>query len=131
MLLQKSTANLVAFGGHKLNTTGKASIQCQYRGKQYTIEFKVIDQDVPCILGLSICIEMNVVQRIDTVDEQTDAIYEKYSNVFDGLGCINNIQYHINIDQTCKPVIYPPRRVPVTLKLKIQDELKRTEKRKG
>ena len=38
------------------------------------------------------------------------------------------IQYHINIDQTCKPVIHPPRRVPVTLRPKIQDELKRKEK---
>ena len=127
MPLQKSMANLVAFGGHKLNTAGKASVQCQYRGKQYTIEFEVIDQDVPCILGLDTCIEMNVVQRIDTVDEQAGAIYEKYSDVFDGLGCINNIQYHINIDQTCKPVIHPPRCVPVTLRPKIQDELKRME----
>ena len=83
---------------------------------------------MPCILGLDTCIEMNVVQRINTVDRQAGAIYEKYSNVFDGLGCINNIQYHINIDQTCKPVIHPPRHVPITLRPKIQDELKLIEK---
>ena len=48
----------------------------------YAIECEVIDQDVPCI-------EMNLVQRIDTVDEQAGAIYEKYSDVFNRLGCMH------------------------------------------
>ena len=50
--LQKSTANLMAFGGHKLATCDKAIISCQHNGKQYHIEFEVLDQDVPSIFGL-------------------------------------------------------------------------------
>ena len=94
--LQKSTANLVAFGGHKLNTCGRAVIQCHYGGNHYTVEFEVINQNVPCILGLNTCIDMNLVQRIDAVDDKTNELYQRYSDVFDGLGCITNIQYHIN-----------------------------------
>ena len=40
--LQISTTNLVAFGGHKLNTSGKAHIQCTYKGHCYDVEFEVI-----------------------------------------------------------------------------------------
>lgn len=96
--LQKSTGNLVAFGDHKLNTVGKASIRCQYKGSQYTIEFEITDQNVPCIIGLDTYIKMNLIQNIDVVDDKTSAIYEEYNDVFDGLGCITNVRYHINID---------------------------------
>ena len=45
-----------------------------------------VDQDVPNILGLHACIEMNLVQRIDTVADDTNEVFEKYSDVFNGLG---------------------------------------------
>ena len=122
--LKVSTANLVTFGGHKLNTSGKAHIQCTYKGHCYDVEFEVIDQEVPNILGLNTCIEMNLVQRIDTV---ANDVFEKYSEVFSGLGCIANIQYHINIYPSHKPVVHPPRRVPVKLRPEVQEELKRME----
>ena len=83
---------------------------------------------MPCIIGLDTCIEMNLVQHIDIVDDKTNAIYEEYSDVFDSLGCTTNVQYHINIDQTFKHVIHPPRHIPVTLRPKIQDELECMEK---
>ena len=35
--------------------------------------------------------------------------------------------YHIKVDPTHPPVIHPPRRVPVTLRSKIQEELARME----
>lgn len=46
---KKSTANLMAYGGNRLTTCGKATILCQYNGKKYNIEFEVLDC---CILGL-------------------------------------------------------------------------------
>ena len=113
--LQISTGNLVAFGGHKLNTSGKAHIQCTYKGHCYDIELEVIDQDIPNILGLHTCIEMNLVQHIDAVADDINEVFEKYSDVFNGLGGITNIQYHINIDQSHNPVVHPPRRFPVKL----------------
>ena len=70
---------------------------------------------------------MNLVQCIDTVADDTNEVFEKYSDVFNGLGCITNIQYHINIYQSHKPVVHPPRRVPVKLHPKVQEELKRME----
>ena len=50
---------------------------------------------------------MNFIQRIDTVADDTNDVFEKYSEVLNGLGCITNIQYHINVDQSHKPVVHP------------------------
>ena len=77
---------------------------------------------------MNTCIELNLVQRVDHIDDEANELFEKYTDVFDGLGCITNVQYHINIDQCHKPVIHPPRRVPVKLRPKVQDELKRMER---
>ena len=68
--LQKSTANLMAFGGQKLATCGKAIIPCQHNGKQYDIEFEVLNLDVPSILGLPTSMKLNLIKRINAVQEQ-------------------------------------------------------------
>ena len=130
--LLKSTAKLTAFGGHRLLTCGKAIIPCTYNGNQYMIEFEVIDQSVPCILGLPTTIEMNLIHRVDTFDtketpDHLTTVYDHYKDVFKGLGCISDVLYHININPSCQPIIHPPRRVPIKLRPKIQKELSRME----
>ena len=127
--LQPSSASLVAFGGHKLCTCGRAKIPCQHKDDHYLIEFEVIDHDddVPNILGLVTCIEINLVQRIDTVSKDHVTLFEQYYDVFEGLGCITDVRYHIRTDPTKTPVIHPPRRVPITLHPNIQEELARME----
>ena len=129
--LQKSMSKLTAFGGH---TCGKAIIPCEYNGHQYMVEFEILDQEVPSILGLPTTIEMNLVRRVDTLDTVMDGrdpvcteFFDYYSNVFAGLGCISDVLYHINIDSSCQPVIHPPRRVPIKLRPKTQEELQRME----
>jgi len=54
-------------------------------------------------------------------------LFEQYYDVFDGLGCVKDVRYHIRIDSTKVPVIHPPCRVPITLRPKIQEELTRME----
>ena len=130
--LQKSTTKLVAFGGHRLVTCGKATMLCQYNGKKYKVEFEILDQDVPSILGLPTAIKLNLIKHIYTIEEQTtpdnnSEFYEKYEDVFDRLGCVSDVLYHIDVDPSCQPVIHPPRRVPVMLRPKIQQELDRME----
>ena len=47
--------------------------------------------------------------------------------MFDGLGCITDILYHIDVDPSCQPIIHPPRRVPIKLRPQLQEELERME----
>ena len=81
--------------------------------------FEVIDQDVPNILGLSICVELNHVKRLDVINTKTSDIVDLHSNVFEGLGCIAGGSYHIKVDSNAQPVVHPPRKVPLTLRPKV------------
>lgn len=71
---------------------------------------------------------MNLVQRIDVLNSQTADVLEKYKDVFEGLGHITKVTHHISLHQGSKPVVHPPRRVPVTLRPKVRQELARMEK---
>ena len=93
--LQPSSDNLIAFGGHKLHTCGKAKIPCQHNDNHYLIKFEVIDHPAPNILRLATCIDMNLVQRIDTVNNHV-TLFDQYYNVFEGLGCIRHKLPHTN-----------------------------------
>ena len=126
--LRPSHARLMAFGGAKLNPCGKTTISCRHKDKQYAVEFEVVDQNVPNILGLKACTEMNLIQRVDAIDNQIPDPFSKYSDVFEGLGCITNVVYHIEVQQDSKPVVHPPRRIPVTLRPKVREELNHMEK---
>ncbi len=72
---------------------------------------------------------MGMVKRIADVSpiiSSTD-MFNDYSDLFDGKrGCLP-VQYHITVDPTVKPVIDPARRVPVTLKVKVKEELYRMQ----
>ena len=118
LLLQKSLARLVAFGGQWLSAYGKATTICQHKGKTYHVVFEAIDQDVSNILGLLAWVELNLVQRLDAINTQTNNTVDLYSDIFEGLGCITGASYHIKVDSNAQPVSCTP--TPVTLHPKVQ-----------
>ena len=54
-------------------------------------------------------------------------IYKQYSDLFQGLGCLLD-DHTIKVDSSSFPVVHPSRKVPVSLKEKINEELDRAEK---
>ena len=107
----------VSFVRQRLQTCGKATVLCRHKHKCYSVDFEVIDETVPNILGLQTCTEMNLIQQIDAIKNYTDLL-ESYSDVFEGLGCITDIVYDINVDQNTLPVVslnsssYPTTQTP-------------------
>ena len=53
-------------------------------------------------------------------------ILTEYADVFQGLGCMKG-KLHLEVDPSVKPQIMPPRRIPLTLKDKVREELDRLE----
>ena len=125
--LLKSKTKLVTFGGHKMKACGKACITCEYKEKYTIIEFEVVKEDVPNVLGLRTCKEMKQVQRIDSISTAPSDMLDEYKDMFEGLGCITDTTHHIKINKHSKPVVHPPRRVPVTLRLKLMDKVNQME----
>uniref|UniRef100_A0A3P9J671 ribonuclease H n=1 Tax=Oryzias latipes TaxID=8090 RepID=A0A3P9J671_ORYLA len=123
--VSRSYSKLVAYLGQKIQTKGKIVLKCQYKDKNYDIEFEVIKNKAPAILGGESCEEMGLVKRLHVLETENDILNE-YEDLFTGLGCLPGL-YHIKTDPDVSPVIHAPRKVPVALKDKIETELKRME----
>ena len=89
------------------------------------LEFILVEQDLPPILGLKSCLELGLEQRIYSLKEES--LESEYADVFEGLGEISGVQRKIKIDPNATPVIQPPRRVPVALREPLKEELQRME----
>ena len=90
------------------------------------LKFLLVEQDLPPILGLKSCLELGLVQRIYSYKEES--LESEYADVFEGLGEIRGVQHKIKIDPNANPLIHPPRRVPVSLRELLKEELQRMEK---
>ena len=100
------------------------------------MKFHVIETEVPSVLSAQTCKEMGLLARIHSLQQHdfperpTDldqSILVEYPDLFQGLGCLPG-EHTIKLDPSVPPVVHPPRKVPVSLKEKIKDELDHMEK---
>ena len=62
----------------------------------------------------------------DTSNLDVNEILKKYEDVFDGIGCLEGA-YRIKIDSSVTPVVHPPRKIPLTQRENVKEELDRME----
>ena len=56
------------------------------------------------------------------------AVFSQYKDIFEGTGCLPGT-YNLKTDQSVKPVVHPPRKIPVALRDRLKSELENlTEK---
>ena len=104
---------------------GKVSLFCEYKGKLTLLEFILVEQDLPFILGLESCLKLGLIKRIYSLEEELPET--EYADVFECLGEIKGVQHKIQIDPNATPVVHPPRRVPIALREPLKEELQRME----
>lgn len=94
----------------------------------------------PPILGLSTCQDLQLVERTDRKSDIHSVVREQshnqdlskskltsdYEDVFKGLGKFEG-QYHIELNPDVKPIIHPPRKIPFSLQLRLQETLRKLE----
>ena len=51
-----------------------------------------------------------------------ESLLEQYPQVFEGIGCMPG-NHHLTIDLSVKPVVHPPRKIPLSMKGKVEAEL--------
>jgi hypothetical protein len=90
------------------------------------LEFQVVDVKSKPILGLMACQKLDLIQRIDVVQ---DATLTQFADVFQGLGNMEDT-YTIRTDSSIQPVIHAPRKVPAALRDQLMKELQRMEAEK-
>lgn len=131
---RSNTSSLVAFSGHRLAVLGQVSVVCSCNNKVQELTFKVIDMDIEPILGIKACLTLNLISRVEVNSvsrgqENTGAINvlkglsSSTDNIFEGLGCIKDFVYDMDIIPNAKFDIIPPRKIPYALRDQVKAEL--------
>ncbi|XP_060079959.1 uncharacterized protein K02A2.6-like [Ylistrum balloti] len=129
--LQPCKTPLRSYSGHQIKCIGTTHMMCSYQNKpEQKVQFYVVDMNAQAVLGASTCQELGLIKRIHSI--QTSAgkvpagIDEGFEDLFSGLGCLPG-EHSIKLDKSVTLVVHPPRRVPISLRDKVKDELDRME----
>ena len=74
---------------------------------------KILDADINATHNERIDVSPNV---------RSDPILTEFSDIFTGVGCLE-VNYSIQLDDGFRPVVHPPRKVPVPLRDTLKSEL--------
>ncbi|PIK58309.1 hypothetical protein BSL78_04815 [Apostichopus japonicus] len=123
--LQRSKMHLITYSGHKLQPMGKCVLLCEHKNRYYDLSFQVVKGMKKPLPGLKACTALGLIQRIDSVESsKTPEPQDNYSDVFKGLGCLPG-KVTLKVKEGSRPVVHPPRKVPIALREEVKEELKR------
>ena len=127
--LQPETTQLKCYDNSIINTLGQCTLQCRYQNKKHKLTFKVITGNQHPLLSGTTCTELGLITMHSICNVATNSanLIKRYSDVFEGLGCLGD-EYHIELDPTVSPVQHVPRRVPVAMKHRLKSKLEELTK---
>ena len=98
---------------------------------RYLVNFEVLPNSSTPILGSKAIQQMKLIKvlqgNIGSVQAEEavvskESLLEQYLQVFEGTGWMPG-NYHLTIDSSVKPVVHPPRKIPLSLKGKVEATL--------
>ena len=116
---------LYSYSGHQVKPLGQVEVGVEVGEREATLQFLVVPEGRKAVLGGESCLKLQLVKKVNSVQAAKFNI-EEYSDVFQGLGCLEG-EHKINIDESVHPVVHSPRRVPEPIRDKVIEELHRME----
>lgn len=120
------TINLTAYNGTPIQNEGLCRLSVCNKGKTMSLGFVIVPQG-KSLLGCNACEKLNLIQRMVCSIVQDDSLEVEQDHTPDKVGTLP-FEYHIQLKEDSKPVVHPPRRVPVPLKAAVKIELDRMVK---
>ncbi|XP_062542356.1 uncharacterized protein K02A2.6-like [Armigeres subalbatus] len=118
-LRPSKTKWLVSFSNHRLKVIGEIDPVCRIKNKDSHITFKVVEESVVPVLGKETCISQRLIARVDAVLDEA---------VYDGLGCVKDYVYDIDLIKDPQWEARPARHVPHSIRAAVKDELDSMER---
>nr|XP_058968946.1 uncharacterized protein LOC131795390 [Pocillopora verrucosa] len=124
---------LIMANGYEQLIEGKATLYATRNGHTHKIRVSVVNgRGYEPILSKKSMLEMNLIKildcdrdpRINVLKTDKDPLLEEYADVFEGLGKLDG-KYSIVTDKSVKPVVHPPRRLPVAMTEHVQRKLEK------
>ena len=128
--LAPCSQTLVMWNGTRVKPVGTCAMLVV--NPKFKVRFLVVKENLTPLLGLNTTEKMKLLtihkeNFVHVVEKVCDDLLDKYPDVFDkGLGTLPG-KVHLQVDPDSKPVILPARKVPVSVREKFKEELRRLE----
>nr|XP_037273548.1 uncharacterized protein LOC119165480 [Rhipicephalus microplus] len=108
--------------------TKQVRLEVATRESKILTEFFVVDDEIAVTLSGTVAEELGLLQRVCSVDQiELYGTAKPYEDVFEGLGQLEGIVYHLKLKPGSQGVVKPARRIPIALQSKVKAELDRME----
>ncbi|XP_032069726.1 uncharacterized protein K02A2.6-like [Thamnophis elegans] len=116
------------YQGNLIPIIGTRKVRVQFKGFDGRLPLIIVDGRLPSLLGLdwfqSLGLQISGIHHLSA--NALDCLVNEFPEVFDGnLGKYTGTPVSFNLDPSVQPVRMKPRRVPITLKPKVDAELDR------
>ena len=129
-VMRPSKSKLRFYDNSTVKVLGEVELICDTKTGKKLLNFKIVRSTQMPLLSGRTCSELGLitVNRVNRVnaDNSSSDLIEEFSDVFEGLGCLEG-EYHIDTDPDVPPVQHAPRRVPVPMKAKLKAKIKELE----
>ena len=122
---------LVLASGYEQPIEGRATVNVSRGTKTHKLVVNVVKgpgyEPILCKqtlidMGMTEILDSDQNPRVNALTSGCNSLSQELDDVFNGLGKLEG-QYTIVIDQSVKPVVHPPRRLPVALFDQVQEKL--------
>ena len=126
---QSKTINLIAFGGNRVVTKGSTTFKCKIDEKHHNVQFHIVDKSVKTLLGLKDIVKLQLMQFSEAVHAVEEELLQEYNDVFDDTIEKLPVTYQIKLNPDVKPVVMPPRQLPIAIQDRVKKELDDMERK--
>lgn len=130
--LKECKKKVYAYGAKTpLHLIGKFEAEISVGGQTQIAEFLVTDSDCGSLLGYSTATALQVLKIGENINavNSGEGLKSKYPECFQGTGKLKDFQLKLHIDRSVKPVAQPLRRLPFSLREKVEKKLEDLESR--
>lgn len=130
-VIKQTMSKLTNYGGSEIPIVGQCILDCEINNRKIPTRFFICNSDQPNILGLKSSEIFELIKKICHVGNSDfskfgsySSVMGKYSDIFNGLGCLPG-ECHITLKDNAQPHVDPPRRIPFKLMTRYKAELER------
>ncbi|CAM1322183.1 Uncharacterised protein r2_g3063 [Pycnogonum litorale] len=126
-LLKKTEKILLGPGKTPIKVLGTVTATLQTKVTTTKQNLYVVEDLTEALLGKEAIEALNLIKRVNNITATSKGIHERFPRLFKGLGKLK-YRYKIRLkDETIPFSIATPRRLPIPMKEKVEEELKRLE----
>lgn len=129
--LEKTHTKITCYNGTESTPLGWCYLQAKGKNETQKLKFLVVDVGKQhSLLSMTTCLDMELLHLSETAHltstDELDPMLSEYEDVFGGLGQLPG-EYRIELSEEVHPIQVRPRKVPLTMKLEVEAELRRLE----